>query len=131
MLAREASIQETCFDPTSMKITPLKMSGDTLVRLPNKMKMDSDAARFALAYFLAPHIHHAGALVLTGGDTARAVLQTIGVNALRVWGEAEPGVPFSTAMGAWEGTVITKAGSFGDPSTLMRCRAALKSSKLG
>ena len=130
MLAREAGVQEICFDPTSMKITPLKISGDTLVRLPKKINMHPDAARFALAYFLAPHVHRAGALVLTGGDTARAVLQTIGVTGLRVWGEAEPGVAFSIAMGAWERPVITKAGGFGDASTLVRCRAALKSSKL-
>jgi 4-hydroxythreonine-4-phosphate dehydrogenase len=113
-----------------MKFAPMKLTGDTLVRFPDKMTMDRDAASFALAYFLAPHVHRAGALVLTGGDTARAVLQTIGVTGLRVWGEVEPGVAFSTAMGAWEGTVITKAGGFGDPSTLARCRAALKSSKL-
>jgi uncharacterized protein YgbK (DUF1537 family) len=131
LLARENEIQEICFDPTSMKITPLKITGDTLVRLPVEQTMHPDAARFALAYFLTPHIDRAGALVLTGGDTARAVLQTIGVTGLRVWGEVEPGVPFSVAMGAWERPVITKAGGFGDASTLLRCRAALKSSKLG
>ena len=130
LLAREAGVKEIYFDPTSMKVTPLKISADTLVRLPKEIKMHPDAARFALAYFLAPHINRAGALVLTGGDTARAVLQAIGVTGLRVWGEAEPGVPCSTAIGAWQGPVITKAGGFGDPSTLMRCRSVLKSSKL-
>jgi hypothetical protein len=33
-------------------------------------------------------------------------------------------------MGAWVRPVITKAGGFGDASTLVRCRAILKGSKL-
>ena len=62
-----------------------------------------------------------GAVVLTGGATARAVCHRLGVTALRVRGELEPGVPVGTLQdGPWHGvTVVTKAGGFGGPDTLL------------
>ncbi len=68
----------------------------------------------------APGVHY----VLTGGETARAVLGARGVRALRLLGEVEPGVPFGMAR---DGTLVcTKAGAFGTPATLARCVARLK-----
>jgi uncharacterized protein YgbK (DUF1537 family) len=62
--------------------------------------------------------------VLTGGETARAVLGARGVRALRLLGEVEPGVPFGMAH---DGTLVcTKAGAFGTRETLARCVARLK-----
>jgi len=62
--------------------------------------------------------------VLTGGETARAVLDARGVRRLRLLGEVEPGVPFGMAR---DGTLVcTKAGAFGSPATLARCVARLK-----
>ncbi|TAN55174.1 MAG: four-carbon acid sugar kinase family protein [Betaproteobacteria bacterium] len=69
---------------------------------------------------LAPHAHY----VLTGGETARAVLGALRVSGLRLLGEIEPGVPFGiTPDGA---LVCTKAGAFGSPDTLTRCVARLQ-----
>ena len=62
-----------------------------------------------------------GALVLTGGDTARAVLRALGVAALRVAGEVETGVPILVTDDARRLPVVTKAGDFGDRETLVRC----------
>jgi 4-hydroxythreonine-4-phosphate dehydrogenase len=68
----------------------------------------------------APRAHY----VLTGGETARAVLAARGIRALRLLGEVEPGVPFGMAR---DGTLVcTKAGAFGSPGTLVRCVARLK-----
>lgn len=68
----------------------------------------------------APRSH----LVLTGGETARAVLGARGIHEFRLLGEVEPGVPFGLAR---DGTLIcTKAGAFGDANTLVRCAARLK-----
>lgn len=68
----------------------------------------------------APHAHY----VLTGGETARAVLSARGIRALRLLGEVEPGVPFAMAR---DGTLVcTKAGAFGGPDTLAKCVARLK-----
>ncbi|MFY9315729.1 MAG: nucleotide-binding domain containing protein, partial [Burkholderiales bacterium] len=66
------------------------------------------------------HAHY----VLTGGETARAVLGARGIRALRLLGEVEPGVPFAMAR---DGTLVcTKAGAFGGPDTLSKCVARLQ-----
>jgi uncharacterized protein YgbK (DUF1537 family) len=68
----------------------------------------------------APRAHY----VLTGGETARAVLGARNIRALRLLGEVEPGVPFGMAP---DGTLVcTKAGAFGRPATLANCVARLK-----
>lgn len=68
-----------------------------------------------------------GALVATGGETARAVLDALGIQRLRLLGEVEAGLPFSVADG-WARAlpVITKAGAFGSPRALVRCREFLR-----
>ena len=65
----------------------------------------------------------AGALIATGGETARAVLLAMGVRALTVDGELEPGVALTRTDGGL--TVITKAGAFGDRGTLLRAARRL------
>jgi 4-hydroxythreonine-4-phosphate dehydrogenase len=68
-----------------------------------------------------------GALVATGGETARAILDTWGIQRLRLLGEVEPGLPWSVTDG-WRRAliVLTKAGSFGSPGTLLHCRDFLR-----
>ena len=77
-----------------------------------------------LAQLVLPQAKAIGALVLTGGETARAVLQALQVEGLWLLGELEPGVPVSVAQGS-SLPVVTKAGAFGDDNTLRRCRMAL------
>jgi uncharacterized protein YgbK (DUF1537 family) len=73
----------------------------------------------------APRAHY----VLTGGETARAVLAARGVRALRLLGEVEPGVPFGMAR---DGTLVcTKAGAFGNPGTLVKCVVRLEKEMQG
>ncbi len=81
----------------------------------------------ALARKIAERHDHIGALVLTGGDTARAVLEALGIFALRVLGEIEIGVPILIAEGPRPTLVVTKAGDFGDHETLARVRDFLRS----
>jgi uncharacterized protein YgbK (DUF1537 family) len=64
------------------------------------------------------------ALLLTGGETARAVIDTLGVGSMTVIGEIEPGVVLSRLPGDLP-LLVTKAGAFGDSGTLVRIRAAL------
>lgn len=61
-----------------------------------------------------------GTLVLTGGETARAVLTAAGVSRLVVVGELEPGVVHAHVP-ELDLDVVTKAGAFGDPDALLRC----------
>ena len=83
-----------------------------------------DALVAAFGRIAARH-PNCGAYVLTGGDTARAVLAARKVRGLRLLGEVEPGVPFGISIPP--GLVIcTKAGGFGGPDTLVHCVARLK-----
>ena len=65
------------------------------------------------------------AYVLTGGETARAVLGARRVRGFRLLGEVEPGVPFGVSIPPGL-AICTKAGGFGGPDTLVHCVARLK-----
>jgi len=67
-------------------------------------------------------------LVLTGGDTAEAVLGQLAIRELQLLEEALPGVPLSRpCWGRWRGlAVLTKAGAFGGEDTLWRCGEYLR-----
>jgi len=80
-----------------------------------------------LAAIVSPFAHTVGALVATGGETARAVFDAWGVSSLRLIGEVESGLPFSVTSG-WsrELPVITKAGAFGNRDSLLRCLPFLR-----
>lgn len=55
-------------------------------------------------------------IVLTGGDTAVAVLRRLGCGLLEILGEIEPGVPVSGArLSGRPVRIVTKAGGFGAP----------------
>ncbi len=72
-----------------------------------------------------------GGLVLTGGDTAHAVLQKLEIGSLELAGEVAPGLPlgFSRSAGYLGLPVITKAGAFGGPDALVRCVRYLEKKK--
>lgn len=65
-------------------------------------------------------------LILTGGDTAKAVCRRLGVAGLEVCTELEPGVPLSRFVGSRPVPVVTKAGAFGTEETLLRALRTLK-----
>lgn len=57
----------------------------------------------------------AGTLVLSGGATAEAVLQAMGVSGFRLLGECQPGLGLAYVNGQ---CIIAKSGGFGGPETL-------------
>ena len=59
------------------------------------------------------------ALVMTGGSTAVRVALRLGASGIRLEGEVEAGVPWGTLIGPNPYTVVTKAGGFGGPDTLV------------
>ncbi|MGQ0651129.1 MAG: nucleotide-binding domain containing protein, partial [Betaproteobacteria bacterium] len=65
-------------------------------------------------------IRQASTLVLTGGDTARTVLDHLGIERLDVLGEVEPGICVSRGSRPNTPCVVTKAGGFGDKGALLR-----------
>lgn len=80
-----------------------------------------DPRDITLAARLGPLLAAVDGLVLTGGHTARVVLDMLGVDGFAVGGEVEVGVPWGTAVVAGRVlTLVTKAGGFGDRFTLQR-----------
>jgi D-threonate/D-erythronate kinase len=64
-------------------------------------------------------------LVLTGGATAVGVARRLGATGIRLQGEVEAGVPMGTLVGPAPYPVVTKAGGFGGPDTLIGAVEAL------
>ncbi len=56
-------------------------------------------------------------MILTGGATAEACLDTLGIETLRITGEPIAGMPVCTACGK---SIVTKSGGFGAPDALVR-----------
>jgi uncharacterized protein YgbK (DUF1537 family) len=70
------------------------------------------------------------ALVLTGGETAVGVARRLGAVGIRLEGEVEPGIPVGSLIGPRAYRVVTKAGAFGEPGTLVSAvERLLKSGK--
>ena len=99
------------------------VAADTVVSVGGPVQ-PADRARVVagLAAAVAPAARRAALLGLTGGQTARAVLSRAGARALRLQDEVDPGVVLSQVDwgGGTETTLITKAGGFGDATTLVR-----------
>jgi uncharacterized protein YgbK (DUF1537 family) len=66
-----------------------------------------------------------GGLVLTGGATAVGVARRLGATGIELSGEVEVGVPVGTLIGPRPYPVVTKAGGFGEPDTLVGAVQAL------
>ncbi len=84
------------------------------------VRADATAVAQRIAEAVAGVLDDVGTLVLTGGETARAVLTAAGVSRLVVVGELEPGV-VRAHVPELDLDVVTKAGAFGDPDALLRC----------
>jgi uncharacterized protein YgbK (DUF1537 family) len=91
---------------------------------PDPVKGPALANRLAL--LVEPFAERIGALVVTGGETACAVLTRLGANGIHLQDEIEPGVPLGAVLGGGELLIVTKAGGFGDAGTFLRCLDKLK-----
>lgn len=58
-------------------------------------------------------------LVLTGGDTAKAVCRHLGVHGIELLAEVEPGIPYGRLLGDVSLMTVTKAGAFGTKRSLL------------
>lgn len=113
--------------------TALRNESDLLIMISMEEPVDMGEGLElcqALAMLIAPLADHIGAVIATGGETARAILTAMGSTGLRLVGEVEPGVPLSIAAGIKPINVITKAGAFGTRDTLMRCYETLRRARL-
>lgn len=65
-------------------------------------------------------------VILTGGDTAKAVCRHLGVSGIQLLREVEPGIPLGRLVGDTPLPVVTKAGAFGSELSLSHAKTALK-----
>ena len=54
-------------------------------------------------------------LVVAGGETSGAVVQRLGITALRIGPEIDPGVPWTESLGEPRLALALKSGNFGTP----------------
>ena len=57
-------------------------------------------------------------IVATGGDTANALCNALGAQALEILGEVEAGIPIMRLLGEQSLPLVTKAGGFGSPAAM-------------
>lgn len=101
---------------------------DLLINLEQRDRDPAQATLLGapLAQLLLPTIAQAGALIATGGETARALLTAAAIDSLQLHGELAPGVVLSSARHQGrELAIVTKAGGFGQPDTLYQAWARL------
>ncbi len=65
------------------------------------------------------------AFVVAGGETSGAVVEALGVNALAIGPEIDPGVPWTRAVGGPPRWMALKSGNFGSEDFFARATAAL------
>lgn len=102
---------------------PLKGSGQ-----PGRTEPAAVLARLAVLTSEIAAATEVGALVLSGGDTAAAVCDALGVDRVELIGQVFPGAPFGRiAGGLADGTALaTKSGAHGEPDGLIRIVAVLR-----
>jgi uncharacterized protein YgbK (DUF1537 family) len=101
----------------------LDRSADSQEPPPVLLRWDwSVAMHAACEYILAILAHPPGTLVLTGGDTAQWFVDLAKPEGIELFGDVEPGVSWGRfrggALDGWR--LVTKAGGFGDPNSLLR-----------
>lgn len=119
----------------SAEVARALRDGDTVVTVAEGRglgeRVTASGVAGALGRTVAGEVPDAVGLLLTGGETARAVLGGAGVRTLRLLGEVEPGVVVSRTDPAGGLPVVTKAGAFGDDLAFVRAARALVSHRRG
>jgi uncharacterized protein YgbK (DUF1537 family) len=119
---------EALAEPAVARQVAEAMSRKDVVLTPDPMgivdKSQALVVAEALARATAAGIGRCDALVMTGGETATAVLKALGAGSFTVLGEIEPGVVMSLLPNHLP-LMVTKAGAFGDAGTLARTKQFL------
>ncbi|WP_186050757.1 four-carbon acid sugar kinase family protein [Burkholderia gladioli] len=95
---------------------------DAIVRIGRDAAFDPAEGALlsgALAALVAPHVEGLGGLIVTGGETARAMLGAARIGALELAREIEAGVALGRPADGRGPHVVTKAGAFGTEHALL------------
>ena len=107
----------------------LGQGGDAVLHLepgtPDRGREQAPRIAAGLAIAAAAAIEPAAGLLLTGGETARAVCDRAGLATIDLIAEVEPGVPLGRG-GNPARVIVTKSGGFGGPDTLVAALDAIK-----
>lgn len=111
------------FDPASLGLT-LARSGMALLAFRPPEGCDAiEAMRFIRGQLAdcLPSLDRPGGLLVSGGETLRAVCETLRTDHLVVCGQVQPGFPVARLVGGiWDGLpVVSKSGAFGDTRSLI------------
>lgn len=93
----------------------------TLLQTTAGASSPSEQVAAAFAKGAAAILRRAATVVMTGGATAEAILDALGVDRLELTGEALPGMPCCRAGGQ---VLVTKSGGFGAPDAFVRLAGA-------
>ena len=103
------------------EVGPVVDSGSFVIQSTKGAGAVGSVVSARLAAGVARHVAGLKTLVLSGGETAAAVLDAVGIRLLRVKGEVLPGLPLCNAADLpGFPDLVTKSGGFGPPDTLLR-----------
>ena len=104
---------------TVLQVLHLQESAGAAASNIHRIQWNNSSAEYVRSAFSESPV---AVLILTGGDTAAFVLQTLNADAIRLAGELAPGVPWGFVEGGEaDGCVIvTKSGGFGQQDTLTK-----------
>jgi len=68
--------------------------------------------------------------LIAGGETSGAVVGALGVTALRIGPEIDPGVPWTRSIGAPDVALALKSGNFGAPDFFLKAWTLLTASAI-
>jgi uncharacterized protein YgbK (DUF1537 family) len=128
-LAPNASVTSWALECKPVLQDHLAAGGTVVVRAPVPDASSEEVADHARLVVSAGEAVRAGlegtGIVATGGETARAVLEALGEKTGWVLGAVEMAMPLLVTDEGRLG-LVTKAGSFGGPQSLVRAVDALK-----
>lgn len=103
------------------EVVPIADHGSFVIQATEGEGADGNVVSARLAAGVVRHVSGLKTLVLSGGETAAAVLDAVGIRLVRVKGEVLPGLPLCHAVGLpGFPDLVTKSGGFGPPDTLLR-----------
>ncbi|MYD93858.1 MAG: four-carbon acid sugar kinase family protein [Chloroflexi bacterium] len=123
----EAAVRETCHNPPSDRLVIFDTTLEGTAPRPEERRRQLRCVG-QLCSAIVGAVDQPG-LILTGGDTARAALDALEVDAIEILGEIEWGVPGGHALRGTRrvASVVTKGGTMGGPDALTTAFRRLRS----
>jgi uncharacterized protein YgbK (DUF1537 family) len=116
-------------DVAAAAVRAMHTHGVALVRVESAAAPESGSRSIveALAAVLREAARRCCTLAVTGGDTARAMMEALEVMEIFVEGELEPGMAVTAPIEPYGFRVVLKAGGFGDAEAWVRLARAVAS----